>query len=368
MHNRTRSAAAYGWILLSIGACACAGTDTHGSDDSSLQSTAGHGAGNDAAGSQTAGSGAGAGQSHSAAGAAGASAGSAAGSGSGTAGVGEDPDGGGLPEPEPEPSTGPFPPVSDFEAPGPYASTTLTNVGPNNNYTVYLPTELAPHGAKNPIVGWMSGGSTTHTGYSLLPHLATHGFVVVCANVVPNIGQEVDLGKQIIAGIDWALAENERAGSELYGKLDTTQIASMGYSMGSLSSFTIASDPRLTTTVHISGGNMISERIANLRAPAAFICGTPGDSSCNLLSTDCDIAAANCDLDFDHASTPVFYANFTGGHLGILTAPLSDRITGMTTAWLRYQLMGDSTLAARFLGSTCDYCQDPAWKVQQKNL
>ena len=69
----------------------------------------------------------------------------------------------------------------------------------------------------------------------------------------------------------------------------------MGYSMGSLATFTIANDPRLTTTVHISGGNMVPERVNNLHAPAAFFCGIPGDASCNILSTDCDIAAANCD-------------------------------------------------------------------------
>jgi hypothetical protein len=190
----------------------------------------------------------------------------------------------------------------------------------------------------------------------------------VCANVVPNIGQEVDLGKQIIAGIDWAIAENDRSGSELYQKLDTTKLASMGYSMGSLSTFTIANDPRLTTTVHISGGNMVGERIQNLHAPAAFICGTPGDASCNILSADCDIAAANCDTDFMNADTPVFYANFAGGHLGILTEPLTTQISGMSTAWLRYKLMGDTTLAARFNGPSCEYCSDSKWKVQQKGL
>lgn len=264
---------------------------------------------------------------------------------------------------------GPFPPATDYGKDGPYKGTTMTSVGPNNGYTVYLPSELAPNGAKNPIVGWMSGGGTTHDLYPLLPRLATHGFVVVAANVLPGIGEEVNLGKQIIAGIDWAIAENSRSGSGLFGKLDTSKIASMGYSMGSLATFTIASDPRLTTTVHISGGNMAPERINNLKAPAAFICGTPGDSSCGLLAGECDLAAANCDLDFGAAKTPVFYANFTGGHLGILTPPLQDQIGTMATIWLRWKLMSDTTLAARFVGPQCSYCTDKSFaKVQQKNL
>jgi hypothetical protein len=253
-------------------------------------------------------------------------------------------------------------------ADGPYTATTMDGVGPSASYTVYLPTELAPGGAKNPIVGWMSGGGTTHTLYPLLPRLATHGFVVVASNSIPGIGAEAALGDEIIAGIDWTLAENARTGSALQGKLDETKIASMGYSMGSLATFMIAADPRLTTTVHISGGNMAPERVNNLHAPAAFICGTPGGAACNILSGDCDIAAANCDTDFAGATTPVFYANFQGGHIGILTPGISDSIGAMATAWLRYKLMSDTTLEPMFVGADCTYCENTAWKVQQKNL
>jgi dienelactone hydrolase len=268
------------------------------------------------------------------------------------------------------PDNGPrFPSVTDFTGPGPYKSTTVSNTGPNRGYTVYRPDMLAPGGAKNPIVGWMSGGSTDPTAYPLLPHLATHGFVVVASNTTPGVGEEVMLGKEIIAGIDWAIMENQRADSEFFGKLDETKIASMGYSMGALATFTIAKDPRLTTTIHISGGNMETERVKNLHAPAAFFCGIPGDANCNILSTDCDIAAANCDTDYASAVTPVFYANFPGGHLGILTAPNQDTIGTEVTAWLHWKLMQDAALETRFMGADCTVCKDSKWKkVQQKNF
>jgi len=262
-----------------------------------------------------------------------------------------------------------FPSVTDFTGPGPYKSMTVSNTGPNRGYTVYRPDMLAPGGAKNPIVGWMSGGSTNPTAYPLLPHLATHGFVVVASNTTPGIGEEVMLGKEIIAGIDWAIMENQRSDSELFGKLDETKIASMGYSMGALATFTIANDPRLTTTIHISGGNMETERVKNLHAPAAFFCGIPGDANCSILSTDCDIAAANCDTDYASAVSPVFYGNFPGGHLGILTAPNQDTIGTEVTAWLRWKLMQDVSLEARFTGADCTVCKDSKWKkVQQKNF
>jgi hypothetical protein len=233
---------------------------------------------------------------------------------------------------------------------------------------VYAPAELAPGGARNPIVAWMSGGGTSPSLYTLLPHLATHGFFVVASNTVPGIGTEVALGQELVEAIDWAIAENGRNGSPYEGKLDTTKVAAMGYSMGSLATFTMASDPRLTTTVHISGGNMTAGRISNLHAPAAFICGTPGDATCNIVSPTCDIAAAHCDTDFAQATTPVFYANFTGGHLGILQPPVADRIRGEATAWLRWKLMADATLEPRFVGPSCTLCTSPDWKVQQKNL
>ena len=93
-----------------------------------------------------------------------------------------------------------FPAAADLSKDGPYGSTTLSGVGPGGGYTAYVPEQLAPDGAKNPIVGWMSGGGTTHTLYPLLPRLATHGFLVMARDVTPGIGQEAMLGEQIIEG------------------------------------------------------------------------------------------------------------------------------------------------------------------------
>jgi hypothetical protein len=252
-----------------------------------------------------------------------------------------------------------FPSVSDLGGDGPYTPMTIMNTGPNNQYTVYRPAELAPGGAKNPIVAWMSGGGSTPSQYELLPHLASHGFVVVASNTSPELGAEVELGKEIIAGIDWILGENSAPGSEFAGKLDPNTIASMGYSMGALATTTIAGDPRLTTTVHISGGNMETDRVKMLHAPAAFVCGASGT----------DIAGANCATDFDAATSPVFYAVFKGGdHLGVRTQPYAGRIQTLVTGWLRWQLMSDRSLDDMFLGDQCSICTDPNWTVKQKGL
>jgi hypothetical protein len=89
---------------------------------------------------------------------------------------------------------------------------------------------------------------------------------------------------------------------------------------------------------------------------------------CNILSPTCDIAAANCDTDFSNATTPVFYANFQGGHLGTLSEPHASRIATLATTWLRYKLFDESERASVFVGPDRAACKDSNWKVRQKNL
>ena len=73
--------------------------------------------------------------------------------------------------------------------------------------------------------------------------------------------------------------------------------------------------------------------------------------------------------DFANATTPVFYANFNAGHLGILTAPTSEQIGELALEWLRWKLMDDRSLDSEFLGADCGVCQESDWlSVQQKNL
>ena len=248
--------------------------------------------------------------------------------------------------------------AADLSKDGPYMSTTVKNTGPNNNYTIYRPQQLGPGGAKNPFVAWISGGGSSPDQYTLLPHLATHGFVIIASNTVPQVGQQQALGKEMVAAVDWMLMEIQRSGSDYAAKVDATKVAAMGYSMGGLAATAAGADPRWTTTVHISGGAGDGS-VKNLHAPAAMLCGASG----------VDIAGANCATDFQQATTPVFYGVFNGGdHLGVRTPPYSDRIATVITGWLRWQLMGDQTLKAMFVGDTCAVCTDSNWTVKQKNL
>ncbi len=287
------------------------------------------------AGASTAGSASGAGAVGGTA-AAGASGGAPA-AGSGAAGSGAPP-ANGIPE------------AADLGEKGPFMAATTENSGPGGGYTVYAPAELGRDGLKHPFVTWGNGATTVPSLFALLPHLASHGFVVIASNNAFVTGAELK------AGIDWLEMENGRADSPFYQKLDPTRVASFGYSLGSLGTFEIAADPRLKTTVHISGGAMNKSVVPNLKHPAAFLCGD-----------DSDIANANCDSDFDLATVPVFYGVFPGDHLGILGA-FAGQLNEATTGWFRWRLFGDTKLDAMFVGPDCTLCKDSRWVVKQKDL
>ena len=293
-------------------------------------------------------SGATAGASGSAAGVSGASGSTGTAGGAGSEPVQPMPEAGSGPEPNP---MGPrFPSVTDLKGKGPYTAVTKENTGPGGAYTLYHPMQLAPDGLKNPIITWGNGATTFPALYALLPHLASHGFVVIAAN------NSFVTGAELRSGIDWLLMENKRMGSELFQKLDESKVASMGYSLGSLGTFEIADDPRLTTTLHISGGAMNKSVLPKLKKIAAFLCGDPSD-----------IAHDNCESDFEMVPGPVFYGVFPGDHFGVLGSH-AEQIGEASTGWLRWQLMGDDSLAKMFQGPDCTLCKDARWTVKRKGL
>lgn len=250
------------------------------------------------------------------------------------------------------PMTGTFPAVMDTGANGPFTAMTVRNTGPNNGYTLYRPSELAPNGVLNPIVSWGNGSTTTPSQYPMLPHLATHGFVVIASNNTQVTGELLK------AGIDWVVAQNEESSSALYHKLDTKNVAGVGYSLGGLATYAIADDPRLTTVVIISGANMSNKMpVMKLHTPTAYFCTADSASK------------GNCDGDFALVTVPSFYGVLVGtGHIDVVTvSATANRISKATTAWLRWQQMMDLTQKKVFVGPDCTLCKDSMWSVMQKN-
>ena len=153
--------------------------------------------------------------------------------------------------PTPTPAAGPgFPAITDAWAKGPFEVATGSRAGPAKNANLVYPRDLGKGGLKHPIVIFDNGAGQTGTSIytSITQHLASHGFAVYHAY------ESTDDGKEILEGLDWMIAENARAGGMFFDKLDVSKTAAMGHSRGSIATFAVAADPRLTTTIHLSGG------------------------------------------------------------------------------------------------------------------
>lgn len=289
----------------------------------------------------------------------------------GATGDGDGVDGGMEPPTTVETGTLPVPDALDQD--GPYEVIDVPNTGPGDQFRLFAPKPLGEDGLKHPVVAWSPGAGAFPDAYlTLLNRLATHGFVTLSYNSTAQ-------GTNLVAAIDWLIAENERPDSMLYGKLDTDHIAAGGHSAGSLATYQMADDKRLTTTLHMSGGSFTPQTdVPKLRAPALMVCGDAGGDG---LTTG-DIANPMCAADFEMAKVPVFFAVVNGG--GHATLNDADATLGVGSpandphkllfikamiGWLRWQLADDQSLRPMFVGDDCGLCaSDSGYTVKQRDL
>ncbi len=271
--------------------------------------------------------------------------------------------------------TGILPVPDSLDGPGPFEVNDQRNTGPNNQYRVFSPKNLGQNGIKHPIMVFPAGGMAIQSYKGLLDHVASHGFVVIA--FLPTLVSD------LTTGLEWLVAENNREESLFFGKLDTGRITAMGQSFGALMAFQLAADPRMITTIHLSGGTMEPHKpIENLHAPALFLCGDDPEKLDGGGMAVGDMAYANCEADFDIATTPVFYAVVeNGSHVSVIDKlmgagfgtdqndPQRKLFYKAIAGWLRWQIADDQSLEEMFVGDDCDLCApDSGYVVKQKNL
>jgi hypothetical protein len=221
-------------------------------------------------------------------------------------------------------------PTTDVTMDGPY--TVMIEEDVDGNGWVFRPSELGANGEKHPMLVWGNGTGATPTDYTFhLSRIASHGFVVY------GVISEMVTGAMLTEGIDWLFAENERAESTLFGKLDTAKLSVGGHSRGSLETYNIADDARITNTIHVDGGQFDGMGGQRLMKPAIFICG------------DDSIGKPNCDADYEGASVPIFYTQIMGlsgidGHVQAARQGID-----VWVAWMRWTLAGEEERRADFL-------------------
>lgn len=272
-----------------------------------------------------------------------------------------------------EPGTGPYPAIKEQIAALP-------------RHVVYRPADLAALGSRKlGVVAW-GNGACSEDGASSRFHLlqiASHGYLVLALGRIysgpgappPEARPQVDgppsgrtLASDLTDAITWALAENERAGSPYQGRIDPALVAVSGFSCGGLQSLRVAGDPRVKTAVLHNTGVLIEpstvpgmdvgkEALDDLHTPVIYILGGPPD-----------IAYENGMDDFRRIQqVPVAVANLAVGHGGTFDEPNGGAAARVATAWLEWQLRGDTTAARQFIGPDCGLCGKDGWTLQWRN-
>lgn len=293
----------------------------------------------------------------------------------------------------PAPASAPRPDENapDSRGDGPYAAIKEVDAS-LPRHVVYRPAALDALGERKlGVVVWGNGGCSGD-GAGARQHLlqlASYGYVVIAPGEIrsgpgatakappraaPGPGKRLPpietTAEDVRAGVDWALAENGRAGSRYRGRIDPKMVAVAGHSCGGLQALQLASDPRVRTVmVHnsgvfadgsnpITGMTVDKTLLATLRTPVVYVLGGPSD-----------IAWPNGTDDVRRIDTvPVFLASSDVGHGGTFGEPNGGPVGKLSAAWLEWQLRGDMRAAATFKGKDCGLCTDPRWKIERKRI
>jgi len=253
---------------------------------------------------------------------------------------------------------------STYAATGSYAVSTanVTNASGTVIYNLYYPTNLST-GGLHPIITWGNGTNAQPSNYyGLLNHLASWGFVVVASTDLTT-----GTGAEILAAVNYMVAQNSNAGSIFYQKLDITHVGAVGHSQGAggVVNATNNSSGLIKTVVPIALPNQIwvsagdEYYVQLLTVPVLFLGG----------SKDTIIASP---------ATLTGYYNQVPGAAAVAVLKGADHNTiqntgggflGYINAWMMYTLRNDTTARGAFVGSPAEINTNTLWQNQaEKNL
>jgi len=232
---------------------------------------------------------------------------------------------------------------SKYAASGPFTATSVDVSG----YRIFYPSQMD---GNHPIITWGNGTAAPTWCYTiLLKHLASWGFVVVASNSTMT-----GSGKEMLAGIDYLIAQNGTQGSVFYAKLDTSKIGASGHSQGGGGAINTAKDSRVTCSAPLapSPGNT-----AQVRGPMFLVAGAK-DTACTPKQI-----RANC---YVPAKVPVVFAtNKNMNHFQFGWDCAGAR--GYITAWFMFQLKGDQLASDAFIGAG-EILGNDNWTAEKKGL
>jgi pimeloyl-ACP methyl ester carboxylesterase len=239
---------------------------------------------------------------------------------------------------------------------GPSAVATASGTDANGiALQVFYPANLGVGGTRAPVITWGNGSFATPAQYTgLLNQLASWGFVVVAST-----DQSTGTGSEMLAALDWMEAQDAVAGSPFQGKLDLTREGAIGHSQGA--------GGTVNATNH-SGGRI--DTAVTIALPAQLWV-SPGDAFAvaSLAVPTFFLGGAN-DILIAGPTTTTGYYNAKPGAAAKAILKGADHNTiqgtgggflGYITAWMRYQLAGDTTARGAFVGSPPELTTNTAW-------
>lgn len=216
-----------------------------------------------------------------------------------------------------------------------------------------------------PIVVWGNGAcSTVGTEQAdFLLEIASHGYLVIANGGPFGSGSSDQHGAELIQAIDWAIAENGRQCSPLYGKLNVEKIATMGWSCGGGMAHFAAVDPRVDTAVALNSGlGIYGDRFnyyPRLHSPLAIFNGDSRDVAYNPGLQQYD--------EVNHV--PFYHANYPIGHGDAYFQDNGGEFGIVVVGWLNWMLKDDQSESGRgmFIGNNCRLCRSP-WVSKHKGF
>jgi dienelactone hydrolase len=279
--------------------------------------------------------------------------------------------------------------VPDTVGAGPYPA--LTEIDPNlEGYVVYRPQDLSPFkDGKLGLFVWGNGACLADgtSARQELADIASYGYLVIAPGQwrsgpnarVARPKRNSDTGPfatettatDLAYALDWAIAENGRAGSRYVGMIDPNAIALGGYSCGGIQALRLADDPRIDTLVIQNSGifidqppgapggemSMSKDQLRAIHTPVLYLLGGPTD-----------IAYKNGVDDFAKIDkVPAMLVNIPSGHGGTYNEPNGGKAAAIVVDWLQWQLRGDGAARADFACPDGKWCRDPTVTVERKN-
>lgn len=224
------------------------------------------------------------------------------------------------------------PAITDFNGDGPYATANDQNSGASGASGVHYPANLDE--GPFPLFVWGAGAGTGPRQYiDHMNRIASYGFIC--------ISNASDGGNMHTQALNWIKQQNQNSSSKFYQKVDLTQIAVGGHSLGSMSTFAIAANTDLNTTIHVAGGSFNGNGGRNLKKPALMITGET-----DFLRSDVESEYRNTN------SVPVFFTMMDGvDHIMCAREALP-----IMCAWLRWFLYEEDGIADIFLDRNGEFC------------